>query len=396
MKQRIRFFIREGIISRGSAALFGVLIAGLFISCTLPSAVEVKAKPSVSLPVKSGTADLTDIFSDAIEESFSDGTVYECSQTENLTFLVYVEKSESTEGVSPSLVSRSAARGGALNETEDSDDPSIGDVLEDFEFSGVKAWLRIRAGQADILNEFKPELTVTYGESSSLLKNKKITIKEERIGISRFLDDNGKACKLTEYSSLLDFFTDGEDVSAEISALLNNRPEDLVFNYELKTSTPNITVGGTSYNFNTLKGTSSPQMELFIWVPLEFTAGAGGGTIKFPDMFDKDEDLFGRKDDDEDSMLDMIRSLWLNIELTEGIFSGGEMSISEKLSPYPLEGNSLKLDVSKGDMDIIKKTMPFAPDIEIKFKPGEELKIPKSLGATGISFLADIDYTIEL
>jgi hypothetical protein len=410
------------------------LITGLLInSCTLPSAVEVKAKASMHLPVKSGSADLGVLFSDSVKDGFSDGTVYDCPGVETLTLLMYFAGEGDgllgrPGGGSASLaVARGTAASGAPSKRA-SESTSLGDYMEGFKFiDSVQARLYVSSDKYEFLNKFDPKLTVTVtytdpdtdsSESKTPLNGKEISIMDEPVNKSLFHnydeDEDEFYTHLEDLSPLLDLKADGledgedgEDISFQIEELLNIHPfpRDLKFSCKLE---PGDETGGGSLTLadftdaidTTKPGNSNPfTVELFIWLPLEFTAGADGGKIKFPEMFDPDEDLFGRsRDDDDDSLVDIFHSLRLEMTLSGDTFSGGMMNIpvGNGTLSYPISGESLVLDMSSGDRELIKKTVPFAPDIGISFEKDKELKIPKNLGMVGIGFSADIDYTIDL
>jgi hypothetical protein len=373
----------------------------------------------VRLPVKSGTANLGDLFSDAVKESFLDGDVYDCPNVASLTFLVHFigEEGEnlggaSGGGVSPSIVSRSVSPGRALSESS-SESSFLDDYMEDFDFSGLKAWFHVSssgAANAGILNAFKPKpkVTVSYKDADGnqvqdeILFFDEIEIAGLPIDTSGFFDKDAYVLDTIPPPSPFE----GQDISEKITELMNKRPQDLEFKIEVTevTITKPLKPGSISDYYDYVTDFANAkvdlQVELFVWVSLEFEAVSDGAKIKFPDMFDADEDLFGRTDDD-DSLLDMIHSLKLEIDLSGDTFSEGVMHISAdnnrvQLTPYVLRGNSLALDISNEDIERIKKTVPFAPDIRIEFEKGKILKIPRNLGATGISFSADIDYTIDL
>jgi hypothetical protein len=400
-----------------------IFLAGLAVqSCTLPSSVGVKAKPSVSLPIKPGSANLDELFSDAVQGGFSEGgDVYDCPNEETLTFLIYFahEGEGALNGVapgpqpSPSLVSRSvlsAAPGGRAS-IRKSETASMDDYLKGFEFSDVKAYFYVSSDEATTLNKFgpKPDIKVNYTDKDGnenqtivLLGNKKITIQPGADGIdkSAFIDaeDSSYTSATFPPSSLTG---KGEDISDKITELLNDHPQSMEFECtitEVEDQTPD---GLSMTNFNNAKD-ASLKVELLIWIPLKFKAGADGAELKFPDMFDADEDLFGRNADgqEEDSMLDMMKSLSLEIKLNKDAFKGGALVITGgypqvTLGPYSVD-ESLKMDITSDKIGQLKKTRVFAPDVGIKFKQDDTFDVLKGLGATSINFTADIDYKFEL
>jgi hypothetical protein len=406
----------------------GILIAGVIInSCSLPSGIEIKTKSSMSLPVKSGTANLGAIFSDAIKESFSDGSTYDCPKAESLTFLVhFAGDDKSPLSRRSSSASRSVARGPSANVARSenaSEATSLDDYIDGFDFTGVQAWFHVSSGNNVTLNKFEPtsEVTVTYtkadGSSVSdlVLENTPITVQPAPVDTSGFLHGNTEVCDLEAFLvdppspdeiKILPFPDRGREISDKIQDLMNIHPfpQNLKFTCTLNAGDPSG--GGLSdiTAFDTAKDDPDNPLvvELFIWVPLEFTAVKDDAALKFPEMFAKGEDLFGRDSDDDDSLLDMIASLKLEIKLNRDTFAEGTMNISAdgKLlgpnPPPPLNGESLVFDMSNEDIELIKKTVPFAPDIGIEFKKDKKLKIPENLETTSIDFFADIDYTIEL
>jgi hypothetical protein len=110
-------------------------------------------------------------------------------------------------------------------------------------------------------------------------------------------------------------------------------------------------------------------------------------------MFEDGKDLFNRKAG-EGSMLDMMKSIRLEVNLNGDAFMGGKLRMTGISTEQPLEKKSIVLNLKKDDMEYIKKTVPFSPAIGIWFKAGEVLSIPRGLGTTSLTFNAEIDYRV--
>jgi hypothetical protein len=188
--------------------------------------------------------------------------------------------------------------------------------------------------------------------------------------------------------------TEGTDVSAAFDPVMNDRPEDLSFLYNVSLEEvvirPAMFEGAQVTLLNVI---------LVIMLPLHLQAGDSGAKINFPDAFKDKSDLFDRKESGDTSFLDMIKRLSLNIAMTDTVFSGGELFMSDGANhefKFPLSGKSLQLSITGKDLDYINKTIPYKPDMGIRFGKDKTLQIPMGLGAVGVSFDAEIDYRLEL
>jgi hypothetical protein len=270
---------------------------------------------------------------------------------------------------------------------------SLDDTLNGFDFAEIKAYLYYY-GPKDPSNTDMVEKLTIKAVSTALPLNETLLEKSppHNYGKAFSMPDvneedeytkeeiPGAASERNELQNLDDIFK------------LHPRPKDLNLDYAADFGAGGVTITNGD-------GNSLIKADLLIVVPLILTAGPDGGEIKFPDMFGN-EDLFGRKNAKDESTLDMLGSLKLSITLNDDLFNGADLYIVDKLpedpgyiQPFPVSGKALSIDLDKTAMKTVKNYL-LIPNIRLGFKKDHELNIPKDLGATNISFSADLDYTI--
>ncbi|GHV93854.1 hypothetical protein AGMMS50293_01740 [Spirochaetia bacterium] len=283
------------------------------------------------------------------------------------------------------------------NEDEGIDLSSLNDYLEGFNFDALEAKLYISGPESfkDLTPSLKMEALYNEGLSEFLLGDV-YGGEEVEIDVPGKIDEINALFDVAKKTYTIADLPAGGTV-IDIRNLLNQRPSKLQFKYDVTLGTTTITPG----TFTEDSGEQKLSAELIILLPLQFKVDKPeGADIKFPDLFEAGKDLFGRKAG-EDSMLDMIKSLNLEIRLNGDAFTGGKLVVDNTANDgpkleFPLSGNSLKIPITSTDLDAINKNPIFAPEIGIHFLDGSSLRLPRNLGATGVSFEADIDYRIEL
>ena len=361
-----------------SPLLICAALAGLVIcACTLPTGgVAIKANPRMSAP---GSIDFSQKIAGAIKDSFSDGEggdmkVYDCIKVlspKPYTFLIRISLFENT------LESIYGQSGAIIPENtpltpdvplEPIQLSKLNDFLEGFSFAAIQSRLYISGDP--IVTKLKMELNDGTGTVNELINN--IDNRTSNLDSSR---SDYEGTQLPAGGHEIQNFDD----------LLNSRGE-LQFSCKIITK--------EAIPVNEVSG--SIKAELLIWLPLAFKAGDtgdGGAVITFPGMFETGEDLFKRKKGDE-SMLDMLRSIRLEVKLNGDAFKGGTMRITG-ITGCPLESQSIVLDLKGPDMEYVQKTVPFAPDVGIWFPFGHTLTISRGLATTNVTFSAEIDYRIK-
>jgi hypothetical protein len=267
---------------------------------------------------------------------------------------------------------------GSFPETGDPIELSeMDEYLEGFNFTDVKAYLYVSGP-----NAFNPILdmkSVDGGGTESPFINEALTLLSAPVVVNADEDGNYIGNSVPPGGVLID---------DELQDLLNNRSA-LRFKYD-------INLGATTIYRTDLDNTLDKMNgDLLILVPLKFQAVPAGANIVFPDMFEAGKDILGRDEINGDSMFDMLDGLVLEIVLNkEDVFNGGTMYISDILPGFVLGGRGMRVEITSRDMDRVKKEF-LIPNVRIEFAGGSVLKLPRDLGATEISFSADIDYKIE-
>jgi hypothetical protein len=93
-----------------------------------------------------------------------------------------------------------------------------------------------------------------------------------------------------------------------------------------------------------------------------------------------------------------VNKLHLDVALSSAIFTEGKLYVFPPDFEHPgfdLGGKQLSFDFNSEDIKEINRG-PFIPDINIKFLPGAEIKIPRDIGVTRIGFSANIAYKYDL
>ena len=352
----------------------------------MPSALEIKAKPKVSVPA---SVNFSDVFSAAIKSGFSGSgiQILDCTSAAlpTKTFLIYFPLFEENLNVpsfgSDYLVGQQIPDIPANDLLEDSTGPiqlaALNDFLHGFEFRSIKSGLYISGSRiTDII---------------------KIELASNPAGFSKVINPiKGKPSYITpgqtEYERP-ELSPNGEEI--DLDSLLNSAGD---FQFDFKVSL----IAGKTIESEMF---ASPRLkaELLVLFALDFEAGPDGAEIQFPDdMFAQDKDLFGRTTDDN-AMLDMLRGMYLEIKLSSPAFNGGDLYIKDAGNPectflYPgaLNGSYMIIDMQKRDLEIINRTIPFVPQIAVRFDSGGRITIPTDFKTSRLTFSADVNYRIDL
>lgn len=403
-----------------------VFLASVIFSCTLPSAVEVKAKPNMSVPAK---AEFGSYLTDGIKDNFkSDDTtikVYDCEKVPVQTFLIHLPQlirfdlTALIEGILPANISFDTLDNLPANTppitippanpgqtsmegtTAEIDLSELDGFLNGFQFFAPTAKDPIGL-EGKLILKCSPNATgfgdllqielFDHARSSPGFSDNSITFSQEVVDLK--LKENGDET-VSELEKLSDINT-GKNINDVVAGILNKR-EPLTFDY-----TFSLKAGKqiTLQMLKNIKNGANIDAELLVWLPLKLTA-PNGADLKFPKMFEEGEDIFGRKSGSkDDSMIDMVRSASVTIELNAPVFQGATLNLHKNLPPIPIENENLVLNITSDDMEVIN-TVPFCPDMSISFKKPDDptkvaLQVPRNLSATKLRFEADINYRIKL
>jgi len=246
----------------------------------------------------------------------------------------------------------------------------------------------------------------------------KIMLEEKHIDIAN--DDNytyeikngDKSYRIYKHPYLPPFENDFTDGFLEI---INARPKNLVFNYEVKLPK---TIEMTKEMFFDDDGNSVPNdilADIVMLMHLRLTAtGDKGGQIKYPGMFSEDQkDLLGREADkndsskpEADSMFTSVKVDHINfaIDFAGSFFTGGSLFIEKNDADHtpvlfpqgiPVGGGGIAIDITNERFDIIKNNF-INPDFWLNFEKGVAITIPRNMGLTSVKFEAKGKTSIKL
>jgi len=268
----------------------------------------------------------------------------------------------------------------------------------------------------DVLQQFNPKVLITAEYSGAhspvtiinkdpiTLMDKQIDIANDDYYINTHVDKNGNKIKTYKRNELP---PGGNDFKKEFVNIINDRPSDLVFHYEVKLPE---TIDVTREMFFNNKEESVPHnilVNIILLMHMRLTAGADGGRIMYPGTFDEDHDLFGRESADEDSIFTSLNVDYINlsVDLPGSFFTGGYLFIEKsdaehtpKLFPQgiSLSGRKISRQITQVDFDTIRRNYPIVPDFWLKFAPGEAITIPKNIGITSVKIEAKGKTLIKL
>jgi hypothetical protein len=196
---------------------------------------------------------------------------------------------------------------------------------------------------------------------------------------------SGLAVDQSDYLAM-DLPAGGNDIV--IASVLNSKQEvELIYE---------ISLAGGAGTIPANASTAQIKLELLIWLPLDFVAThPDGAMIKFPEMFEKGKDLFGRSSK-EDSMFNMMSRIRVEIGMNSDAFRDGTMEIVDDsyVIECPLESRAIVLDLGMEDIGYINSNYPFSPEIGIWFRHNTGPTIPRGLGVVSLGFDADIKYKL--
>jgi hypothetical protein len=196
------------------------------------------------------------------------------------------------------------------------------------------------------------------------------------------------------------------DFSDEFLGVMNDHPKRLYFDYEF--SLPEIlTVTPDDFEDNSTtldnKIGSKITTTIMIMLPLALkVAEPGPGIIKVPEMFKEDAvDLFGREEDDEESIFDSIEidHLKLSIDLIESFFNGGKLFLEQEPKLFPdgisLSGKKMVLYISGENYEIVKNNL-IPPEFRVVFEKSDaDITVPRHIGLDNIKFEAKGKYEFQ-
>ncbi|MDR2924160.1 MAG: hypothetical protein LBU85_12580 [Treponema sp.] len=269
------------------------------------------------------------------------------------------------------------------------------DFLEGFSFEETDITAAVYLSGPETSAMFKLEINANYNNNDSdELINSDIKFGNAPIVIDNYLDGEGtyKIGRLPE---------GGKSVN-NLASIINKRPKDLRFNYCLALPDA-ITVKPDTFN-------ESIKAAVMLLIKLKLTAGANGGSIKFPDtdMFEDTHDLLGREPDKNDPSKPQTNFLFTSLDVDyikltvdySSVFStGGKLYIEKTPALFPdgipLNDKSIVCYITGDRFNYFKDNF-IVPDFRLEFKPGGTITIPRNIGLVSIKLEAKGKYSTIL
>ena len=413
----------------------------LVFACTLPTSIEVRAKPELTIPA---SVDLGDKFSDIFQElknSFesmdnSDFKILECNNVDTLTYVLYLPlvTELDSQDILKDIIYDTTLPPGTPDLPLNSDffdgikdllPPGMQDdfenAVEDAEFVLEQDYLLYTSdseGQQNSIQftdlpdfisgfQFSGIKAKFFINGSEMVDTLKIEIEIGNPGgtVETSVEVNGRSGDVTGFNEAWTncpwtaIPAGGTELG--LQDLVNNRlnmavPDDLVFKYRV------LMEEGKTFKREWFEDANF-QAELVIWFPFQLSARTGGAVIEFPDqdeMFGSD-DLFGRSVDEEDPITESIKSMSISIKLKDGttnplkngrlIFKNGNGNIYKEIT---FGNKSFDIDFDEAFMKKINEpvNIPLIPEMSVFFPAGSTLSVPRDFKfeLTGLSFKASL------
>jgi hypothetical protein len=375
--------------------LYAVLGGLAIFACTIPTGVEIRANPQMTLPA---SVDFSEKFAEGIRNGFSgnDMKMYDCiSVKDPQTFLISVTLPSLPNPLGNVLLSGGSGTTPrppsdmilATNKANHPLNPGGINPPISIPLSGLNDFM----GDGFKFRRIESKLYVSDSNNTGLVEKLKVELYNGDDLIPPTIGDaadigSGQSGLEPGQSDYLPTELPAGGNTIDIAPLLDSKQEvELIYYISLKGGAGTIPAAWDNAQI---------KVELLIWLPLDFKADdlSGGAVIKFPDMFEDGKDLFGRTSA-EDSMLKMMSRIRVEIGMTSPAFKGGIMKM-EGITDCPLESNAIVLDLGSTDIEYINTHYPFSPDIGIWFRNGEGPTIPRGLGVISLGFDADVNYKL--
>jgi len=270
--------------------------------------------------------------------------------------------------------------------------------LKNFSFKRIEAAAYL-SGPNDAIETFSPKLTImaqyeTDSPPDPIFNNYDIKLEKKSLNIEKYLDNNKRSYSKEHLPDDLPGL-----MSFQFMKILNDRPDDLVFQYKIDLP-PTITVYSYMFADDNKSVDNSILATIMLLMHLELTAGPGGGEISYPEMFsDEPRDLFGRGSLDEDSMFTSLNVGYIgfSIDFASAFFTNGSLFIEKEaidkdgyhfdpvLFPtgIPLNGRRINVNITNDHFAAIRKYY-IIPDFKLVFDEGGTITIPRNIGVTSI------------
>jgi len=382
-----------------------IIAIAVILACTLPSSIEIKGTPDVTI---SARKDISSLFNDEIDniDFGEDITKLSCSKTDTMTIALYmsiigedsdndiksalkgeVEKlltgTQTLDNITDEqLAVLSTKTEEQLFPTKDGDGNESftlpldalndADFIKDFWFRDIPTKMYMY-GTKSLMDALRIEIGIS-GSTSKFGEND-----SAYTGESGF-NPEWKTCEWTALPS------HGKNLTLTDAI---NKKEDLIITYKVY-----------------LKANSKPKkewienpkvrVELVMMLPLDFIVDPErGADLNFPDDVFGSGDMFSREAGADSNTADIIQSLELNIELDPNPFGGADLVVKSKdgkINKSTPTTSTVNLVFNEADMKKINDpaNIPFEPQISFHFNKNGTLKIPRVLKTKSLRFKAKI------
>jgi len=285
-------------------------------------------------------------------------------------------------------------------EDEDAIDlSSLNEYFKGFRFDDIKAATYLSG--LEMIANLNMSIDAKYAqESVSIIagdENNSIKFVEKQIVIADnhdYLDEKGSYKKKELPPGGNDF---------DFAKIINDRPEDLVFHYELEA--PTIKVTPDMLDDNNESALHDIRATIILLIHMSLTAEKNGTCIEFQDMFEG-PDLFGRESLEEDSIFTSLNVDHINftVDFTSPFFTGGKLFIEKNNADYkpilfpngiPVDGNKISLDIRNKELEVIRNNF-IDPDFRLEFEKDGKITIPRNIGLTSVKIEAKGKTSIKL
>lgn len=408
-------------------AIFFIIFA--VFACTLPSTVEIRGTPEITVR---GSVTFNEEFQemfDEIRKGFENQTVdgfqfVECDNqnVKYMTFAMYLPLigSDELDEINANLSNPSLGAGsidtaldlspGLPGEYEIGRDYDLAtgnakdieinmsdfpEFMNDFELSGIEAYLYVSG--SDIVESLGIDVyldDITFGTAPNVVLPGTPSPDIEISGPTNpplDWEDSVSNGKYTKYPF------PKSDYEVEVQHIINDG-ETVQFSFRAYLKQ------GNRFKKEWLNsGDVDIKAELVIWLPLKLKAKVNGAVIEFPNDFGED-DIFGRNKDDDNTLFESIEELTLELTRNTGFELNGlklrvwNVGDTQPFKIIDMGSNRLKFDFDSDQMKIINETIPFVPRIEFFIPHGKELKVPRDpdFNVTELYFKAKLNYKIEI
>jgi len=389
------------------------LLASIFFSCdfSIPTAIEIRGNPSIRF---AETVEIGKMFTDLLKDAINKDeklTIIPCNRTEVVTYLIHAEllnqpfNSVGNEeefnyfkahfpDMTLIFSDIGLPLGGEKKLIYNTEEPLIvplselGSILNGFNFYDYKVKLYF-SGSSGLIEKSKLNMTIykvpadAHGKEDyiELHTEANITVGNEHSNIETWKTNgyNGVSCP-----------TGGIDIDVPLTG------NDMAISFEV------FFHGDTVLHLSDFEA-GNINVEVVVWLPFKFKAGAEGANLSFPEgaFFSSEDDLFGRKAAGDDSLItDVIESLSVAVKFQNSPFNGAKLGISSKGINIinPIENDTISFSITEDDMKKINNpdNYPFAPNLKIVFAADEIVSFPRIFNATEFAFNAKIRYRIDL